>query len=178
MSREIITFSCGHEDTIVLFGNSRERARKAKWLAERKCSCYEAELAAQRASESAEATEKAKASGLPILQGSPKQIAWAESIRAKALASEGNNPLNKPDDEDAKQDAQRNGWSFEDVKIAHKAILDAEQAARGELLKQSDAKWWIDHNHLVATYVRDAAQKTATHYWWMLNTAKKARDSQ
>jgi hypothetical protein len=181
MSKEHVTFSCGHEGIVVVFGNRQQRDRKVKWLAERPCrECYEADLAVKRAAESAEAAEKAKATGLPILQGSPKQIAWAESIRAKALASKDNNPI-VSDEEfygSNEEAAKRFGWDVEDFKIACKAIYDAAHAARGALLKQDDAKWWIDNNHRVDSYARDAAEKVKIHYERMLNAAKKTREAQ
>ena len=49
--------------------------------------CYRARLAAEREEENQKAAEAAKAAGMPELTGSPKQIAWATTIREKLLTA-------------------------------------------------------------------------------------------
>ena len=71
--------------------------------------------------------EEAKASGLPALTGSPKQIAWAEQIRASK--------------------AKEIGEYLEQAKVA----CDAETRTRIEnvlgyiLQNKGKASWWIDN---------------------------------
>lgn len=79
MAKYSVTFSCGHTQTVELFGKNSERERKISWY-ERSgvCSdCYKAEQDAKR-----QANMDACKS-LPALTGTPKQIAWAEKIRAE-----------------------------------------------------------------------------------------------
>ena len=81
MSKYEIKHSCGHITTHNIVGTNvnNEREKKAEWLASRVCSdCYRKQLANNAAE-----TNK----NLPQLTGSEKQIAWAESIRAKANKS-------------------------------------------------------------------------------------------
>lgn len=94
MSKECVTHACGHEVEHQFFGKRSERDRKAEWEASRLCAdCYEAQRKAEweagesaRAAERQAAAEKATEAGLPTLQGSEKQIAWALTIREKALS--------------------------------------------------------------------------------------------
>lgn len=86
MAKYDVTHSCGHTVEISLYGKHTERDRRLAYEAARKCAaCHSASVAAARASESSKAAEAAKAADLPSLVGSPKQIAWAETIRAEKL---------------------------------------------------------------------------------------------
>lgn len=77
-----VTYSCGHTHEVQLYGKTADRERKIKWMEEQAVcpDCYKAQK---------EATAKAQAeeNGLPALTGSEKQIAWAEILREKALAT-------------------------------------------------------------------------------------------
>lgn len=84
-----IKHSCGHEQTHMLYGIfAADIDRQAARLARQKCKpCY---LAGKRMAEEVQA-----AADIPIiaelvlasLQGSPKQIAWAEGIRTKRISA-------------------------------------------------------------------------------------------
>lgn len=90
MAKYEITRSCGHTETVQIGGPVNNRERLAERESERLCAdCYRAKVAAERAAESERAAAAAKATGLPELTGSEKQIAWAESIRAKAAETLG-----------------------------------------------------------------------------------------
>lgn len=80
MAKYDIVCSCGHEETIVLYGKSSERERKIEWLENYGlCSaCYKAQM--QKHEETSRKARK-EAFDLPTLEGSPKQVAWAEKIR-------------------------------------------------------------------------------------------------
>jgi hypothetical protein len=116
-----ITFSCGHEGTIDVFGKSEERERKIKYLKEfGLCSaCYKAEKQAEEKS----FAEKYE---LPELQGSEKQISWAESIRKEEIeAFEKEKP------------AIRKG--------AGDDFADFLDKFTNHYYKNNSASWWIDH---------------------------------
>lgn len=76
MAKYSVTFSCGHEETVELYGKTVDRERKIEWMENHGlCSeCYKAKMREQ---------EEARKVGrnLPDLEGTPKQIAWAEKIR-------------------------------------------------------------------------------------------------
>lgn len=84
-----IKHSCGHEqahDIVGIFAVDYDR--QAARLARQKCKpCY---VGAKRATEQAKATLDTAIVGdlaLVELQGSPKQVAWAETIRVKRIAA-------------------------------------------------------------------------------------------
>ena len=76
MANYTITYACGHEGTVNLYGSYDERDRKIAWLETQDCPhCKKAQLKAKVDS----ITEE---KNLPELSGSEKQIAWAKEIRA------------------------------------------------------------------------------------------------
>ncbi|KAI93541.1 hypothetical protein T281_16050 [Rhodomicrobium udaipurense JA643] len=90
----IITHTCGHEADHDLRGRTRRNLGSSKsqrdWLAKKRAEeicpdCAEKALAEKRAAESAAAAQTAAEAGLPPLVGTPRQVAWAETIRADAL---------------------------------------------------------------------------------------------
>jgi hypothetical protein len=79
MAKYYITHSCGHEATHDLLDPINGRESRAAWLEKQPC------MDCKRAAENAAAKEAN--AGLPALEGNEKQIAWAESIRAKKIAA-------------------------------------------------------------------------------------------
>ena len=70
-----ITYACGHTEEIVIYGKRADREKKIAWLESQLCAeCRAREGAAQGA-----------AKGWAALEGSPKQIAWAEDLRAESI---------------------------------------------------------------------------------------------
>lgn len=75
MAKYTITYKCGHTEEMQLFGKEKDRYSKIDWYATQ--DCPECKAAAARAA--------AKERGLVELEGTAKQIVWAEQIRAKFL---------------------------------------------------------------------------------------------
>ena len=76
MAKYTIPHSCGHSETVQLYGKHTDRSRYMDNAERRQCrDCYNASLVAKTAD-----------MGLPALTGSDKQVAWAETIRAKETA--------------------------------------------------------------------------------------------
>ena len=79
MAKYDVTYICGHENVVELFGPTRGRDKKLERLAQMLCQdCY-------RKQELGKAKEAGKEMGLPELHGTEKQIAWAEAIRASMI---------------------------------------------------------------------------------------------
>jgi hypothetical protein len=79
-----ITHSCGHEQEHYIIGEyAADYDRQAARLSRGKCDACRTQATALKASE---ARTVVLDLGLGELQGSPKQIAWAETIRAKRLS--------------------------------------------------------------------------------------------
>lgn len=88
MAKYSVKHACGHIQVHQIFGTNShgERDSKVAWL--ETCICDECYKANQKAKYDAENEKNAKANAeanLPTLTGSPKQIAWAETIRAEKI---------------------------------------------------------------------------------------------
>lgn len=149
-----INYSCGHSDSIQMYGPIRDRESKKEWMERGVCpDCYRRQKEDERAKASQVAAEQAKASGLPALVGSDKQIAWAETIRKNALASAQNNVLSREAFAALPADKQESG----------RGVFEVVRTARDRLETETSAKWWIDNRYSVNRYCRscgEAALKT------------------
>lgn len=87
MAKYDIKFSCGHTEIRCLVGSCSERERKIKYFEDfGLCSeCYRNKLLEDRKLEQEEAFKKVEKLGLIDLEGSEKQIAWANQIRIKYI---------------------------------------------------------------------------------------------
>lgn len=119
MARYDITHTCGCTITHQIYGKVSERAGREEWLAEQPCK--ECRYKAQN-----EAAAEANRD-MPELTGSVKQIAWAETLRAKAAKS-----LNSMRETIV---ARRDRGPAEADKLL--AIID-------ETLAQTESRYWID----------------------------------
>jgi hypothetical protein len=82
-----VTYACGHVCRIQLYGKIKSRDSYVEWASTgRDCpDCVKKEKEEARKRELESAKKEAEKEGLPALEGSPKQTAWAESIRIKML---------------------------------------------------------------------------------------------
>jgi hypothetical protein len=87
MAHYDVHYSCGHTADIQLFGPNRERQRRLEWLeSQGLCpGCFRDKKARENAEQNAAAESWSAQEGLPVLDGTQKQCAWAETIRQKAL---------------------------------------------------------------------------------------------
>lgn len=135
MAQYKIDRACGHVETIQIYGTDAhdERKRTAAYEATRQCyECYTVDRDARRAVEAETATSLAQERGLPVLTGSPKQIAWAEKIRADVLA--------------AHADAMTVRAAAPNAGPASAARQEWWIATTTEVLvRPVEAKWWIDN---------------------------------
>lgn len=88
MAKYSITYKCGHTCETQLFGTYKSRERYIEWAKDNKfCpDCAEANVREHRSKENEASAQEAQERGYIELQGSPKQVAWANSIRSKAIA--------------------------------------------------------------------------------------------
>ena len=88
MAKYTIKHICGHTQVHQIYGTNShgERDRKQAWLATCLCDdCYKAQQQAERDAKNAESAKANTEAHLPTLTGTPKQIAWAETIRAEKI---------------------------------------------------------------------------------------------
>lgn len=137
MATKIVTFSCGHEGELRLSGPYKDRERKVQWAQERGLcpDCYKAWKRKEAEKEEAEwiahLKEVEASLGLPepewpALEGTPKQIAWAERIREQFVR-------------DFATLYERA------LRYAPEELRQALLRVRQELANQVKASWWIDH---------------------------------
>ena len=76
MAQYNIRHTCGHEETVQIYGTNvhGERQRKAEWLESKPCrDCEREEM------------REGNLAGAAELEGSEKQVSWANDLRAKAI---------------------------------------------------------------------------------------------
>ncbi|UDG89411.1 hypothetical protein KYE73_05535 [Bifidobacterium pseudocatenulatum] len=157
MAHYDITHTCGHDERIELFGKTSERERRIEWLQERPCTeCWKKERAAEaearKDKEAAMIAEKlgndaadavnALSNATCTLEGSAKQVAWAEDIRSKCVAQALNQVCDFVARIPGKATAQQS------------AVFAARCNAVASLIaNKTSAAWWIDNRDDIAKAV-------------------------
>jgi len=100
--------------------------------------CQDEEARAEREQKAIEAKLAARERGLPPLEGSDRQVAWAEGIRLTAFSA-----IDKVQKWIEQNDAQAEA---EDPDHWH-TVKQGIRKATAWLHEQTEAKWWIDHRH-------------------------------
>jgi hypothetical protein len=141
MSWYEVNYTCGHNDRMQVYGPTRDRQTIADRESRKDCpECWRKKQDARNAESALAASCDAAAAGLPSLVGSDKQVAWAETIRAKMLAEL------KPIVVSAKAKqslAEQGRIALDDPRYVQlQAAIDAQADS---YRMQASAKWWIDH---------------------------------
>lgn len=132
---------CGAQTTV--WGrNRRDADDKAAWYQKQWHLCDACRAAGRAAENEAAATDNAER-GLPALTGSPKQVAWAETIRSKAVT----------EIEQAAgsllamlaADVVKTLGEGRDIELGE--LRDAATLLIVERRDETSASWWIDHSH-------------------------------
>ncbi|WP_347246159.1 hypothetical protein [Thermogutta sp.] len=108
--------ACGHVEKVELFGPHKDREWRLKKEAEKKCLQCRANTAVP---------------GLPMLEGTPKQVAWANDIRSNILRQV----------ESLRSEIDR---LFPDHPETEK-VTRAIEGFVAELVTKTSASWWIDN---------------------------------
>lgn len=89
MAKYSITYKCGHTCDKQLFGSYKSRESYIEWAKDNKLcpECEEALVQENRRKENEVSAQDAQERGYIELQGSPKQVTWANSIRARVIAA-------------------------------------------------------------------------------------------
>ena len=149
MAKYLIKHTCDHVAEYNIGGKIDTRAGKRDWLAGQACpGCRKAQ---QIAAETAQATTaRAALPPMPLLNGSVKQVAWADTIRANAIADAYAVVRQMAD----KATALGQPGVDETVTLYHGYIsqLCNEQLSAG---------WWIDHRTYDAKALLRAGRELA-----------------
>lgn len=148
------TYACGHEGRVNIIGPVKDRQWKADREFSKMCpDCWKKHLEEKRERENREAAEKAKEMGLPQLEGTEKQIAWANTIRQKVIEK-----FEEVTPEDLKFWASTytklQGLSIEDMKIILDYIIKNKTKASFYIENRGETAFTL------AAAVRDEALKT------------------
>ncbi len=147
MAKYTVTYRCGHEREVTLFGPTRDRERKLEWMATIRCpEC-------QKKAEGEAIQKREEELGLPALQGSEKQVNWAKDIRISRI-----NSLERWGDQinDKLEDIGYRIEEAEKKEMPEKAEKYKNKIAEGQKLLEEvieamegihdidKASWWID----------------------------------
>jgi len=141
-----VDYSCGHSDRIQCYGPTRGRQAQADEGRKLCPECYREQRDKRNAEQSAKDADAAKVAQLPTLSGSDKQVAWAETIRARML-----NDLAPYAAKAAVYRSQlpavaeQIGASATDKRLDDVAAWLTGRIAH--VRSQASAKWWIDHRY-------------------------------
>lgn len=159
-------YSCGHEARIELFGKTEKRESHLAWLQERPCTeCWKKERAAEaearKNKEAAMIVEKlgndtadainALSNATCILEGSAKQVAWAEDIRSKCIAR----ALDRLSDLVSRLPGEATAQQSAALAARCNAIVSV-------IANKTSAAWWIDNrDDIDKAVVREAVKSLA-----------------
>jgi len=150
MAKYSVTYSCGHEGIVNIIGPHKDREWKRQREESKMCpDCWKKYLEEERERKNREAAEKAAEMELPELTGSPKQVAWANTLRQEFIEK-----FDEATDDDFEYVCDYMELEKDDIlKIKH-YILE----------NKTEARFWIDHRdaRLVTTleYEMDNALKS------------------
>ena len=123
-----VNYSCGHIERVQFYGPGRERDRKQEWMERGVCpDCYRAQKEEEKRQENERAANLQNEIGFAQLNGSDKQIAWANTIR--------------------QQTYERLVASLRSGDPIHKTCLVEA------LNLETSSKWWIDNRNCGVTDV-------------------------
>ncbi|GAB4300816.1 MAG: hypothetical protein Kow0096_21170 [Thiohalomonadaceae bacterium] len=137
---KVVHHACGHTVLYPFYGDDDFTwPDRLQQLGESPCRlCQVEEQRKEQRQKSAQARHRAQQRGLPPLEGSDKQVAWAETVRLNAFGAI-DKVLKWMEQVSAQaEEEDPDHWHMMQQGI-HKAIAYLEN--------QVDAKWWIDHRH-------------------------------
>ncbi len=153
MAKVTITYACGHEGVVELFGRSADRERRAAWLASDICP----DCAAQKRREKAmQLAADAEADGLPKLTGSEKQVIWAEQLRADFFAAADKRRAEAV----TRMDAARETLSEKDSAQSEQMFRDWDNGVSYIAANKVQSSWWIETRRQdVSAVIQDVVDK-------------------
>lgn len=143
MAKYSVTFSCGHTEIVNLIGKVNDRERKIEWFEKHGlCSeCWEAERKRQYEEQAKKAAEEAQELGLPELEGTEKQVAWANTLRQQFIE----NCEEFISSQERLLSRNRFRDNPEEREKLETAIAGMKKAIDTRLLSETSARFWIDN---------------------------------
>ncbi|MDD4422527.1 MAG: hypothetical protein PHD46_05785, partial [Eubacteriales bacterium] len=137
MAKYDVTYSCGHDGVVSIFGPGKDREWKLRYEEEKLCpDCYKKHLEQEQIRQNEASAKVNQEAGLPSLSGSEKQIAWAETIRANLLreiekVTQSADRLSDPEE------------YFKRVGFSREVLAEATESIK----QRTSASWWIDNRN-------------------------------
>jgi len=129
-----VTRQCGHQEVVTVYGPYKGRESRLEYEATKLCAdCYRTQKAAQADAAKAEVADVIGRLGLPELEGTPKQVAWASDIRANRVRQ-------------LLDEARAIGKTKEEFVAAYQATVRGDYVRRA--LNEVSAAAWIDSRDL------------------------------
>lgn len=136
-----VTYADGVKGRVQIYGPMKDRQRIADWYGTRLSpEGYKKQQEELREKEKQEAKQQSETKGLPKLQGSDKQVAWAETIRVEYI--------NKVDDfinRTVSADVNKGDLNKAEYARYFQPINETTKQFRDQLLSKASASWWIDN---------------------------------
>jgi len=137
------TYSCGHDGRVNIIGPTKNR----QWIADRKFEglcpeCWEKKKIEDREKANAAAAEKAEEMELPQLDGTEKQVAWANTLRQKII-----NELT-PIIEKTKNDELKT-FTRDEIIIIRSTEGNVAEIMQYIIENKTKASWYIDSREYV-----------------------------
>jgi hypothetical protein len=136
----IVRHACGHTVLYPFYGDDDFTwPDRVQQLGEGSCRlCQVEEQRKEQRQKSEQARHQAQQRGLPPLEGSDKQVAWAETVRLNAFGAV---------DKVLKWMEQVGAQAEEEDPDHWHTMQQGVRKSIEYLENQIDAKWWIDHRH-------------------------------
>lgn len=141
MAKYDVTRACGHEEVVILIGKNSDREWRLESVEPQKLcrECWEVEKQRKFDEANAKALTEAVEMDLPVLTGSEKQVAWANTLR-QAWIDTANSHSDK-----GKSNIERLKESQpEKAADVEKALLALLEAIDRVLKSKVEARYWID----------------------------------
>lgn len=156
-SERTVIFSCGHEGTVMVSGNQTQKREMAEYLARnRVCpDCYRREKAAEKKARDAELEREVKKLGLPELNGTEKQVAWALNLRRKFMADIESRIIYIEENLNHKRSFEQKSAQrlLENMNVQN--TEDIREIANEILKTKSEAKYWIENQMYIDNRIKE-----------------------
>ena len=170
MAWKMVDYRCGHSIREQFYGPGKDRESRKEWKERGVCpDCYRVQKTQELAIESKVAAEQAVAQGLPMLAGSEKQIAWAETIRKNALVGPSNVIMS-----DMSAEAIIAARPADQVEH-FKEVRRIQVEARKRLETETSAKWWIENRETVGRYVWETMRQQTLRLMRPAHSARRRK---
>ncbi len=149
------TFSCGCEGRVNIIGPSKDREWKKQRAFSKECDkCYREKLEKARELDNKRALELAKEMELPELEGTEKQVAWANTIR-QSLIDKVASFIGKGDLGNFDNEAKQRIKDINNISIILDYVIDKKVSAEFWINNRESIKW-DNIEFIFKNYIKDA----------------------